>query len=74
GGPPGAVCVQLVDEPATDLDVPGRDFSFARLLRAQADGDRAALVARGATVARVDLAALVAAAERLTGPGDPSRE
>ncbi|HEX6230784.1 MAG TPA: glucose-6-phosphate isomerase [Actinomycetota bacterium] len=53
GGPDSAVCIQVVDEPRGDLDVPGRDFTFARLLAAQAAGDLEALRDRGRRVARV---------------------
>jgi hypothetical protein len=49
------VAIQVVDPPATDLPIPGRDFTFGRLLAAQADGDLAALRARGRRAARVDL-------------------
>ena len=74
GGPAGALFVQVLDNDPPDLAVPGRAFSFAQLLRAQADGDRAALSARRARVLRVDADDLAAAAERLTGPGDPHQE
>jgi transaldolase/glucose-6-phosphate isomerase len=39
GGPSTGAFVEVVDEPSTDHDVPGEPYSFARLIRAQADGD-----------------------------------
>jgi transaldolase/glucose-6-phosphate isomerase len=39
GGPPAGAFVEVVDEPSTDLEVPGEPYSFGRLIRAQADGD-----------------------------------
>lgn len=47
GGPDTVVAVQLVDPVAEGPDVPGRDFDFATLLRAQAAGDLASLEAHG---------------------------
>ncbi len=49
--------LQLVDLPSPDLPVPETDFTFAALVRAQADGDRQALVERGREVLRIDLGA-----------------
>jgi glucose-6-phosphate isomerase len=53
GGPTTGRFVQVVDEPATDLDVPGEPFSFGRLIRAQADGDLQTLRAHGLDAVRV---------------------
>jgi transaldolase / glucose-6-phosphate isomerase len=39
GGPSVGRFVELVDEPQGDLAVPGEPYSFAQLIRAQADGD-----------------------------------
>jgi transaldolase/glucose-6-phosphate isomerase len=39
GGPSTGAFVEIVDEPTTDLDVPGEPYAFAQLIRAQADGD-----------------------------------
>ncbi len=58
GGPGTVVAIQVVEPPRTDLAIPGRPFTFARLLAAQADGDLAALRAHGRRVVRVDLAGL----------------
>jgi transaldolase/glucose-6-phosphate isomerase len=56
GGPPGGRFLQLVDQPGNDVEIPGAGLSFGRLLRAQADGDAAALAQRGRSLLRVDLA------------------
>jgi glucose-6-phosphate isomerase len=53
GGSPTGHFVQLVDDTATDRPVPGEDYSFGELIRAQALGDYEALVARGRPVLRV---------------------
>ena len=55
GGPPSGLFLQLIDEPAVDLEVPGMSLSFARIIRAQADGDAAALSQRGRRLLRVQL-------------------
>ena len=55
GGPDGGRFLQLLDRPAADLAVPGTDYTYARLIRAQADGDAAALVRRGRKILRIDL-------------------
>jgi transaldolase/glucose-6-phosphate isomerase len=60
GGPPSGVFVQVVEEPAEDRPIPGRPFTFARLIAAQAAGDLAALRERGRRAGRVPLEALVA--------------
>ena len=58
GGPPTGVFVQLVDEPSSDLAIPGKSYTFRRLLDAQSSGDLQALRARGRRVVRVRLADL----------------
>ncbi len=55
GGPEGGVFIQIVDTPKNTLPVPETDFSFNRLIEAQAAGDRAALVGRGRSVISVHL-------------------
>ncbi|MDQ4005318.1 MAG: glucose-6-phosphate isomerase [Actinomycetota bacterium] len=60
GGPPSGVFLQVMAEPREDRPVPGEAFTFGRLLRAQADGDLAALRERGRHVGRVTLDALQA--------------
>ncbi len=52
GGPPSGVFLQLVDDTGDEAAIPGRDFGFGRLIRAQAAGDYAALEERGLRVAR----------------------
>jgi hypothetical protein len=60
GGPNTGVFAQVVDEPTEDRPVPGRPYTFGRLIAAQAVGDLAALRDRGRRVARVTRDALVA--------------
>jgi len=55
GGPDEACILQLVDEPAPELEVPETDLSFGALVRAQALGDYQALLERGRRVLCVDL-------------------
>ena len=55
GGPDTGLFVQVVDDPGEELPVPGRDFGFAGLIRAQAAGDFAALAERGRRVIRLRL-------------------
>jgi transaldolase / glucose-6-phosphate isomerase len=55
GGPPVGCFLQVVDEVGDELPIPGKDFGFGRLIRAQAAGDYAALKERGRPVARVQL-------------------
>jgi transaldolase/glucose-6-phosphate isomerase len=54
-GGPGALFLQLVDEPTPDLPVPETDFSFGKLVVGQAEGDYRALEARRQAVLRVRL-------------------
>ncbi len=44
GGPPTGAFLQIVDEPALDVPVPRLGLTFRRIVRAQADGDRGALL------------------------------
>ena len=46
GGPQVGAFLQVTGQPSTDLDVPGRPYTFARLEAAQAAGDRQALASR----------------------------
>ena len=55
GGPDTGLFVQVVDDTRIRLKIPERRFGFARLLRAQAAGDYAALRERGRRLARVRL-------------------
>jgi glucose-6-phosphate isomerase len=53
GGPNTGLFLQVVDDTGDELPIPGRDFGFARLIRAQAAGDYQSLKDRGRRVARV---------------------
>jgi hypothetical protein len=53
GGAPNGAFVQIVDDPATDLEIPGEPYTFATLIRAQADGDLQTLRAHGLDAVRV---------------------
>jgi transaldolase/glucose-6-phosphate isomerase len=55
GGAPVGVFLQLVDDSGTQVDVPGEQYDFAALVRAQAIGDGQALRARGLPFLRVGL-------------------
>jgi len=55
GGPPSGIFLQIVDAPKHDLEVPGTDYTFGQLIRAQALGDYQALRQKGRRVLRVDL-------------------
>jgi glucose-6-phosphate isomerase len=57
GGPNIGVFLQITSEVRSVLPVPGRPWSFARALEAQAAGDFAALTACDRRVARVRLSA-----------------
>ena len=60
GGPANGVFIQVFQEPSEDREIPGADYSFGRLIAAQAAGDLASLRERGRRVARVPLEALLA--------------
>jgi transaldolase/glucose-6-phosphate isomerase len=71
GGPRKGLFLQFVDQPEAALPVPGTDYSFGQLVRAQADGDAAALTERGRSLLRVNLgSAPVENLERLTSSLD----
>ncbi len=53
GGPATGAFVQVVDEPAEDLEVPGEPYTFGTLIRAQADGDLQTLRSHGLDGVRV---------------------
>ena len=55
GGPATGLFVQVVDDTGDELPIPGREFGFGRLIRAQAAGDLAALEERGRRVVRLRL-------------------
>ena len=53
GGPNNVVVVQLTSEDVTDVDIPGRAFSFGVLKQAQALGDASALSSRKRRAIRI---------------------
>jgi transaldolase/glucose-6-phosphate isomerase len=55
GGPKTGAFIQIVDEPKLDLAIPGKEYTFRRLLDAQSAGDLEALRGHGRRVARVRL-------------------
>jgi transaldolase / glucose-6-phosphate isomerase len=59
GGPPKGRFIQVVDDPGEELDIPGRSFGFAELIRAQAAGDYEALKERRRPIVRVELEEVV---------------
>ena len=58
GGSDRLVAVVTVADDPQDADIPGRDYSFSRLKRAQAAGDLQALTAAGRRAGLVDVAEL----------------
>lgn len=62
GGPATGVFLQVVGEDPTDVEIPGRDLTFATLKHAQADGDLLALRDRGLRAGRVSLDDLIGGA------------
>ncbi len=63
GGPRSGVFVQVLSDTEPDLPVPGRDYSFGDLFRAQAAGDFQALREQDLPVFRVRLDELLRAAD-----------
>jgi transaldolase/glucose-6-phosphate isomerase len=55
GGPNTGLFLQLLDEPAEDVGVPETDYTFGKLIQAQALGDFTALEQRGRRILRVQL-------------------
>ena len=55
GGPKTGVFLSLTIEPEREFQIPGKDFGFSRLIRAQAEGDRRALLESGGRVISVHL-------------------
>ena len=53
GGPKVGRFLQLIDEPAADVEIPGEPYTFATLIRAQADGDLQTLRDHGLQAVRV---------------------
>jgi glucose-6-phosphate isomerase len=69
GGPAEGVYLQVTAQPEEDLAVPGKDYTFGRLVAAQSAGDASVLADHGRPVLRVHLtdleAGLVALREAL---------
>jgi glucose-6-phosphate isomerase len=55
GGPAEGVYLQVTGEPKHDLEVPGKDYTFGRLISAQAAGDASVLADHGRPVLRLHL-------------------
>ena len=55
GGPAEGVYLQVTAEPSEDLPVPGKDYTFGRLISAQSAGDASVLADKGRPVLRVHL-------------------
>lgn len=60
GGPPTGVFLQVVGPDPADTAIPGQDFTFGELKRAQADGDLATLAHHGLRAVRTTVAELAA--------------
>jgi glucose-6-phosphate isomerase len=60
GGPNTGVFLQMFEEPKEDRPIPGQDFTFGRLIAAQAAGDLAALRERGRRAGRISRDTLLA--------------
>ena len=67
GGPNDGVFIQVVTDDGPDLPIPGKDFTFRVLNRAQALGDLAALKGHGRRVARVTMRELIESQSQSTG-------
>ena len=65
GGPPGGVFLQLVDDAGVHAPVPGTDYTFHQLIRAQARGDVEALESLERRVLRVRVSPAVEGIRRL---------
>jgi transaldolase/glucose-6-phosphate isomerase len=65
GGPASGVFLQLTDEPARDLPIPGWQETFGKLIAAQALGDIESLQRRGRRVLRLHLSDRGEGIERL---------
>jgi glucose-6-phosphate isomerase len=55
GGPPTGLFIQVVDDTGDEIPIPGQEFGFGRLIRAQAEGDFRSLKERGRRIVRVRL-------------------
>jgi glucose-6-phosphate isomerase len=66
GGPPIGVYLQVTADPADDLEIPDRPFTFGKLIGAQAAGDAKVLADPGRPVLRLNLTDRAAGLEQLT--------
>ena len=55
GGPDEGVYLQVTGEPSEDLPVPGKEYTFGRLVAAQSAGDASVLADKGRPVLRLHL-------------------
>ena len=55
GGPPSGLSLQITSNPATDVEIPGRPYTFGTVADAQAIGDLRTLKALGRRTARIEL-------------------
>jgi glucose-6-phosphate isomerase len=55
GGPAEGVYLQVTADPVEDLAVPGKDYTFGRLISAQSAGDASVLANKGRPVLRLHL-------------------
>jgi transaldolase / glucose-6-phosphate isomerase len=53
GGPPTGLFVQVVDDTGDEIPIPGQNFGFGRLIRAQAEGDFRSLSDLGRKIVRL---------------------
>ena len=53
GGPPTGLFVQVADDTGEEIPIPGQDFGFGRLIRAQAEGDFRSLRDLGRRIVRI---------------------
>jgi transaldolase / glucose-6-phosphate isomerase len=53
GGPPTGLFVQVADDTGDEIPIPGQEFGFGRLIRAQAEGDFRSLRDLGRRIVRI---------------------
>lgn len=61
GGANSGIFLQVLEDDPHDIPIPGKNYTFGQLKRAQADGDLASLVARNQRVTRLTLEELTKA-------------
>jgi len=65
GGPAEGVYLQITADPTEDLAVPGKEYTFGRLIAAQSAGDASVLADHGRPVLRIHLTDRAAGVARL---------